>query len=363
MRELDATAIEDIALGAAVLGSGGGGDPFIGKLMALQAVEECGPVRLLDADELDDGALCVPAAMMGAPTVMVEKIPNGAELVRAYRSLAAFLGHDVSCVAPIEAGGVNSMIPLALAARLGLPVADGDGMGRAFPELQMVTFHLDAIRATPMVVADEKGNDVLLRTVDNLWTERIARVVTVQMGGAAMIALYAMSGTQFKRSAIRGTLTLAERIGRALRDRQPGLGPVEALLAAAGGGRILFHGKIVDIERRTSGGFVRGTVLVSGVDECAGHVVEVRFQNENLAALSGGRVIASVPDLIVLLDRETARPITTEGLRYGYRVVVVGLPCAARWRLPDGLATVGPAYFGYDDAYVPLEATRLPWQE
>lgn len=362
MRELDVAAIEDVALGAAVLGSGGGGDPFIGKLMAIQAVEEFGPVRLLDADDLADSDLCVPAAMMGAPTVMVEKVPNGAELARAYQALAAYLGREVTCVAPIEAGGVNSMIPLALAAQLGLPVADGDGMGRAFPELQMVTFHLDDIAATPMVLADEKGNDVLMRTVDNLWTERIARVVTVQMGGAAMIALYPMSGKQFKDSAIRGTISLAGRIGRALREREPGRSPVETLIAAAGGGRILFRGKITDVERRTSGGFVRGSVRVVGTDGYSDYAVQVHFQNENLAVLHGETVIASVPDLIVLLDQETAHPITTEGLRYGSRVVIVALPCAARWRLPDGLAIVGPGYFGYEAKYVPFEVVSLPWE-
>ena len=50
---------------------------------------------------------------------------------------------------PIEAGGVNSLLPLALAARLGLPVIDADGMGRAFPELQMVTFHSGRCSCNP----------------------------------------------------------------------------------------------------------------------------------------------------------------------------------------------------------------------
>lgn len=56
----------------------------------------------------------------------------------------------------MEAGGVNSMIPIVVAAQLGLPMVDCDGMGRAFPELQMVTFHLDRISATPMAITDEK---------------------------------------------------------------------------------------------------------------------------------------------------------------------------------------------------------------
>jgi DUF917 family protein len=74
-----------------------------------------------------------------------------------------------------------------------------------------------------------------------------------------------------------------------------------------------------------------------------------------LLAVRDGRVIASVPDLITILDAETGEPVTTEGLRYGFRVVVLGIPCDPRWRTPDGLALVGPRYFNYDIEFVPVE--------
>ena len=73
MRKIGIKEIEDIALGAALLGAGGGGDPYVGKLVAMGAVKECGEVTLLDPDEIPDDALVVPIAMMGAPTVLAEK--------------------------------------------------------------------------------------------------------------------------------------------------------------------------------------------------------------------------------------------------------------------------------------------------
>lgn len=360
-RTLEARQIEDIAVGAAVLGSGGGGDPFIGKLMALQAIEQYGPVELVTPDELPPESLAVPAAMMGAPTVVVEKLPSGQEIGRALGALSSYLDREVSCVVPIEAGGLNSMLPLALSASLRLPVLDLDGMGRAFPELQMVTFHLGGIAATPMVLADEKGNETLLRTVDNVWTERLARALTVQMGGSAMIAIYPMTVAQAARHGIHGAITLAERLGRVLRDARSDNRPAADALVEAGQGRRLFTGKITDVLRRTTGGFVRGEVVIQGVDACRGHTLQVAFQNENLAAILDGVVIASVPDLLVALDAETGQPVTTEALRYGIRVIVVGFPCAEQWRSPAGLAVVGPRYFGYDIEYVPIERAELPW--
>ncbi len=73
MRKIGISDIEDIALGAALLGAGGGGDPYIGKLLAIGAVKECGEVSLIDVDELSDDDVVVPVASVGAPTILTEK--------------------------------------------------------------------------------------------------------------------------------------------------------------------------------------------------------------------------------------------------------------------------------------------------
>jgi DUF917 family protein len=106
------------------------------------------------------------------------------------------------------------MIPIVVAATLGVPLVDADGMGRAFPEIQMVTPTLHGVAATPMAIADEKGNQVLLETPDNFWTERLARNVTIQMGCSACVALYAMQGTVAKKALVPGTISLARQIGQ-----------------------------------------------------------------------------------------------------------------------------------------------------
>lgn len=136
MEKIDLQAVEDIAVGAALLGTGGGGDPYVGKLMAIQSIQRNGPVELIDVENIPDDALVVPVAMMGAPTVLVEKVPSGKEIFKAFDSLQSFLGKEVYAVLPIEAGGVNSMIPIMVAGERKVPLVDVDGMGRAFPELQ-----------------------------------------------------------------------------------------------------------------------------------------------------------------------------------------------------------------------------------
>ena len=67
------------------------------------------------------------------------------------------------------------------------------------------------------------------------------------------------------------------------------------------------------------------------------------------------RVVAVVPDRVAVVDRETAEPITTEGLRYGQRVKVVGTSAAPNMRTPEALAVFGPRAFGIDHDFVPIE--------
>src|ERR1700744_1584401 len=133
MRLIAEDDLEDLARGAAVLGTGGGGNPYVGKLLARPATLGYGPVRLVDAAEVPDDALVVQSAMMGAPTVMVEKLPRGDAVGNALVALQDHPGRPVPHVVWGEAGGINSTIPFVAAAGAGLPLIDADGMGRAFP--------------------------------------------------------------------------------------------------------------------------------------------------------------------------------------------------------------------------------------
>lgn len=354
MKTIGAFELEHLATGATLLGAGGGGDPYIGWLMASAAVERYGPIRLVGQDELPDEGMVVPSAMMGAPTVMVEKIPNGGEMRRALGLLERVFGHKTVAIMAAEAGGINSMIPLALAAEMGLPVLDADGMGRAFPELQMTSFHVHGYSATPMVLVDDKGNSMTLETIDNPWTERLARTATVQMGGSSIISLYPLTTQQARTGAIGGTISLAIALGRLLRDGGEDVGTRLGRLLEMTGGQRIFEGKIQDVMRRSTDGFARGTATLGGLGRDAESVMRLEFQNENLLAQRDGVPVAMVPDLISVLDQETLKPITTEGLTYGQRCLVVAMPCDEIWRTEKGIQTVGPRYFGYDFDYQPL---------
>jgi DUF917 family protein len=349
---LGAIELTDLATGCAVLGAGGGGDPRTGLLMALQAMEEHGPARLASFDDLPGDGIVMPCGGVGAPTVSIEKFGNGGEGKRLRDRVEQLLERPVVALMPSEIGGSNGLIPIVWATELGLPVLDADGMGRAFPEMQQLSMHVAGISPNPCVMTDERGNTLVIETIGGRWIERIVRAVAVEFGARACSTEYLLTVEQAREATVPGTITLARRIGELLHGAQSD--PVGELLAELGGYRLV-QGKVVDVERRTTGGFVRGSAFIEGLADDAGRSLRIEIQNENLVALEEGRILASVPDIITVLDGESGAAITTERLRYGQRVSVVALRCHPIWRSERGLSTAGPRAFGYDFDYQPVE--------
>jgi DUF917 family protein len=351
-RLLDSDTLRALARGCAVLGAGGGGDTYLTLLQALQATEDHGPVPLVDLDELPDDSLIMPCGSIGAPTVSIEKLENGNEGARLREQLERLTGRRVAALMAGEIGGGNGVLPVSWAAAMHLPVVDADGMGRAFPEVPQVTMQLAGISPSPAVMTDERGNLIVFRTLSGQWMERLERAAAVEFGGAASSTEFSLTAAQARGATVRNSVSLAIRIGEAIAGAQRD--PIAALIAEIGAFHLI-NGKVSDVERQTRGGWVRGSVVIEGLGADAGRLLRLELQNENLVALERGRLLASVPDLITVLDSETAEAIATERIRYGQRVTVIAFPCDPVWRTDKGIAATGPRAFGYDFDYLPVE--------
>lgn len=170
-----------------------------------------------------------------------------------------------------------------------------------------------------------------------------------------MIAIYSLTGAELHDHTIHHSMSHAEDIGRTIRElKETAREPIDVLTETFDGFH-LFHGKVIDVFRRTRAGFARGEAKIEGLGAFDGHELSIKFQNEFLIAQTGDEVLASAPDLISIIESETGEPVTTEELKYGYRIDVLGLKCADHWRTPEGIALGGPAFFDYDIEYVPIE--------
>jgi len=347
---LDAQNLGSLARGCALLGAGGGGDPELGLSMALMAVEEHGPVEVVALENLDDDALIMPCGLVGSPALASEKVWGGDEGRTLRNAVERLRAEPVAALMCYSQAGANGLLPVMWAARIGLPLVDADGMGRAFPELQQQAMHLADVPASPVVVTDGRGNAQVLYSADDAWAERMARSAAACFGGVCAGALYCLTALEARDAAISRSLSRAVGIGEALSadavsDRIDALCELHDAV-------VVIEGRIVSVERRAPEGFVHGSATIQE-DAPGARQLRLELQNEFLLAIEDGAVRAAVPDLISVLSTDTGNPIATERLRRGEHVVVVSTPAPAPWLSPAGLAVAGPAAFGYDVDYTP----------
>jgi len=401
--------IECLAIGAGIMGCGGGGNPHIGYLLALKALESGKKMRVVTPSRFlatahPSNDVVAMVAFMGAPLIFYEKLITGNETVGALRCMQDLYkcgkydsetcnllekeGVDIIngdnvvyiddykptakietdkidtkkivAIMSAEIGGMNCLEPLIVGAELGLPILDCDGMGRAFPELQMFAPFMYGFKPYPATIADDKGRRAAVLKIDTpKHLEDHFRGVAISMGCSSGICLSHLNKDEIMKCTVQHSMSHARRIGdTVLRARARNIAPVQALVDAERG-TYLMYGKIVDVLRETTGGFNRGKVDIDGLEQDEGRKLTIELQNEFLTVrdVTPGKndILACVPDLITMMDADTAQPIPTEEVSYGMRVAVVVFRVNPLMSSEEALRYVGPHAFGLSDdvKYVP----------
>jgi len=348
-REIALDDIESLAVGAWILGTGGGGSPYLGLLNMRRLYAEGHRIELMSPFDLADDDWVAVVSNMGAPLVGQERLADSRNIARAVAMQEELHGWKFRAVMSLEIGGNNAIQPLMAAAHLGLPVVDADTMGRAYPEAQMTSVAVGGLRPYPCALYDPRGIEAFVQRVPSWkWMERASRKICTEMGSIASTCKAPRTGAEIKEWGIHFTTSKAIGIGRRVREAQRRHeDPIAAVLDEARG-TMLFRGKVVDVARRTTEGFLRGRAIIDGLDDDRGSRLELAFQNEWVVAWRDGAPIAMSPDLICVLDSVSGNAFGTETIRYGMRASVVALPAPPVFLTPKGLQHVGPRAFGYD---------------
>jgi len=351
-RVLTNNDIEAMAIGAWILGTGGGGDPYHKLLNVRQLYKSGHSVTLIDPLSLDDDDLIAIVSNMGAPIVGQERLADPEISTRPLRIMERYLGRKFDAVMALEIGGGNGLQPLMVAALTGLPVVDADAMGRAYPEAQMTSFAVAELKCYPFAMADVRDNEVLIARAESwTWLERISRKACTEIGSVAATCKAPRTGAEIKQHGILYTSSKAIRLGETvLEAKRNHSDPIQAVVDGADG-KHLFSGKVVDVERRATEGFLRGSATIEGMNDHSGSIMEVHFQNEFSVAFVNDEPIVMTPDLICVLDSVSGTGIGTEIIRYGQRVTVLALPAPSVFLSENGLAAVGPRAFEFDLDY------------
>lgn len=349
IRDFETDEIDPLAVGAWILGTGGGGSPYLAQLNLKKLYRDGKKCRLLDPLALHDDDTVAVVSKMGAPLVGQERLVDPAHLARAMKLMEEYTGKPFRAVMSVEIGGGNALSPFLAGAMLDIPVVDADAMGRAYPEAQMTSFAIGDLQMYPLTLVDCRDNEAIVAKASSWkWMERISRKICTEVGSTSATCKAPRTGREVKDWGVLHTVTKATSLGRAVLDaRAAHADPVAAVLEHEGGIE-LFKGKVVDVDRTTTGGFLRGAARIEGLDNDRGANFELSFQNEWAVAFRDGQAIAMTPDLICLLDTVSGEAIGTETVRYGQRVTAVALPAPAVLQTPKGLEHVGPRAFGYD---------------
>ncbi|KAJ3987540.1 hypothetical protein F5890DRAFT_1497473 [Lentinula detonsa] len=384
--------LEWISVGCYILGTGGGGTPYPHFVRLREMMRKGATVRIVEPGWVGNEDIIACGGAKGSPTVSLEK-PPGNEIMEAQNIVYDYLGVKPAAVIALEIGGGNGLQGLILGAstNMNIPTIDGDWMGRAYPvSWQITPVVCEGERALflPTAISDGNGNHMMmLSATSERQIERAFRAALSEMGSHVGCAKGPCSGKDMKTWVIEYTLSLSWRIGHSIalcRARNDIDHVAEAIIEQVGGkqaAKILFKGKIIEVERKTVKGHSYGEVVISAADvsgngngpasaskkatEFTGKL-KIPFKNENIVAIAVSdagveEVIVSVPDLICVCDALTGEAIGTPEYRYGLLVFVLGIQGSERWTSSArGIEIGGPRAFGIDIDYNPLGKFEKP---
>ncbi len=363
---------QDFITGLKLLGTGGGGSPASGLEMLTQALSEGLRLGWVDAADLPDESFS--CTVFGSGSISEETPGTLAEIhalgkkrdipVRygyrapeiAVRELESYAGVKIGAIVPVELGASNTPAPLVTAARLGLPLVDGDYSGRAVPQDMQTTYFLKGIPTHPAAIVDWWGNILILKeAVTTEMGERIGKMLGVASFGVVYFANLLLSAQQTRETVVPGTLTRSLELGQAVRRATvAGRDPIAEIVQALEGW-LLFEGVVSGKEWQDKEGVMVGTTYLEGSGRHAGKRMKIWFLNENHVSWLDDQPFVFSPDLIILANPETGNGYTNTEIKSGDRVAVIAAKAHPLFRSQAGLRSFGPRYWGFDIEYVPVE--------
>ena len=369
---------EDIIRGLTLMGTGGGGRPDMGMDYILPHIQEGKIILLTPAEEIPDDAWT--CSVFGMGSIAPQKTLSSSEravlgygdwvvakpMVQAIRELESYAGCLIAAIIPFELGAGNTTAPIDAALRCGMKIVDGDYAGRAIPELAQTTPALYGHAFEPGTVCDPWGNVLIIKKTASLRVaERIGKMISIatklpDIKAPCAHAGFLLKGREMKKLIIPGgvsrSLEIGRRIRQALNSRQdPALAAAEAM-----GGWVIFRGRVVCKEWESRDGYMYGNTTIQGQGSDNGHTLKIWLKNENHVTYRDGKAFVTSPDLITIIDARNGEAYTNTLLEEGMEIAVLGAPAEKKYRSAEGLALLGPRYFGFDLDYVPIEKHLNP---
>jgi DUF917 family protein len=362
------TDVEDFVRGTTFFGTGGGGNPETGLRLLYKDLEEKRKILIKDIDEISSQGWSICPFLMGTIAPETDEIKKNKRnfgftekvvlnpLTDAVKELESYLNRKADVIVPIELGGGNTPGPLDVAVNTKKTLIDGDYSARAIPEIVQTAPHILGKVVTPISAVDEYGDVAIIKkSINNRVAERIGKLFSEGAFGLAGEAGIMLKVSEMKKIVQAGTLSRSYEVGKAIRvARENGKDAVEEAVLASKG-YLLFEGKVSEKKWEDREGYMWGTHTFKGAGKFQNKTFKIWFKNENHISWLDEEKYATSPDLIEVIRRKDAEPITNTNLAEGEEVAIIGMKANPLFRTGEGLKVLGPKYFGFDYEYAPIE--------
>jgi DUF917 family protein len=345
--------------GATIMGTGGGGSGKEGLELLKEIIDSGKTIEILPLDSLPNDSIVAVPYFVGsvAPGVDRKKIQAKVDnpIRVATSQLEETLGKKITAFAATELGGLNTSVALYISAQLGLPMVDGDLLGRAGPELHQCTAHLFDIPMSPSAIVTKTGNIVIVKSYGSIDDyEATARHQSIIAGRSATVVDTPMTLEQAKKAVLPGTVSLCYKLGGAVREaRLKREDPVESAVKTLAGWRF-FQGRVSKFKWSNEGGFLKAKLFLEGTGKSKGRRLKSWIMNEHIMVWLDGRPVVMPPDLMALLKSD-GEAVTNGELKVGMKLTAIAAKAPTVWRTQRGLELFGPRRFGFHYSYKPVE--------
>ncbi|MDN3204256.1 S-methyl thiohydantoin desulfurase domain-containing protein [Algoriphagus sediminis] len=315
MKKIGFTELEQIILGTAFLGSGGGGMTKTGYdfLSKLKSEKPDLSISLVTKDDnLDQNSLGMVICDIGAVSAIESR--QDIAISAAFESLATYQKNytqvETLAVLPVELGPESTMVPFVLAAaNPKVVVLDGDGARRAVPQIELTTWANGDLSVSPAVITNDQNKSVTLICDSSAKLDEMLRpIISIpDFGNSASLAMFSNPISKLIQTMIPGTISLSIAMGKVIQSLQKLSIPDQGSLAEVNKlkAQLIGKGKVLNTLDNVGGGFDHGKIVIAD-SEKAGLFYTILNQNENLIVFSTQDTspLAIAPDLICVITRE-----------------------------------------------------------
>jgi DUF917 family protein len=367
IRVLNESQIIDIIWGATLLGGGGGGSMKNGiELLEKYKKDHPGKpikIELYETKDLDPLSYAAVTAGMGAPKA-IKDVDFSVYATNAYNALCEYAEklepkRYIKYSLAVEMGGFNTFVPMLISLVQGMPFIDADGAGRAVPALNTLLLHINGLDTSPLAMANGNNDKITIELSNKKnaeLAEEIGRHICIAFGMLSGLSGWMVRKDEIEENLPCGTVSLAEKIGKVLRNTEA-KDKFSELRKIGLGCREFCKGVVTKVETITKDGFDYGKVYISDLNTPNVEWI-IYFQNENLLVTRNGQPIMTVPDIICTYEYQSGIPLTNADIEEKMKVSLGALKVDQMWEKNPNMFDMWKPFLkrvGYEGERMPFK--------